>query len=155
MYILWWWNTVQSFSISNMVSEPLLWLFLSSLVFIGVTSLVLLHSQHRFRHHNSRHNLLPLNLRRLRAIVFGFQTYSRCRWGVLHCRNYCTSCLRRVYCSNYISRGITKIVLHRSTCRWKPCIHQRPHTPSRAAQSFYISTPRAVLTSNWRHLWRH
>ena len=30
-------NTIQFFSISNMVSEPLLWLFLSSLVFISVT----------------------------------------------------------------------------------------------------------------------
>ena len=30
-------NTIQSSSISNMISEPLLWPFLSSLVFIGVT----------------------------------------------------------------------------------------------------------------------
>ena len=37
MYILWLWNTIQSFSISNMVSEPLFWHFLSSLVFISVT----------------------------------------------------------------------------------------------------------------------
>ena len=37
MYILWLWNTIQSSSISNMVSEPLLWPFLSSLVFISVT----------------------------------------------------------------------------------------------------------------------
>ena len=37
MYILWLWNTIQSSSISNMVSEPLLWPFLSNLVFISVT----------------------------------------------------------------------------------------------------------------------
>ena len=37
MYILWLWNTTQSFSISNMVLEPLLWPLLSSLVFISVT----------------------------------------------------------------------------------------------------------------------
>ena len=37
MYILSLRNTIQSFSMSNMVSEPLLWPFLSSLVFISVT----------------------------------------------------------------------------------------------------------------------
>ena len=37
MYILSLRNTIQSSSISNMVSEPLLWSFLSSLVFISVT----------------------------------------------------------------------------------------------------------------------
>ena len=37
MYILSLVNTIQSFSISNMVSEPLLWPFLSSPVFISVT----------------------------------------------------------------------------------------------------------------------
>ena len=47
MYIIWLWNTIQSFSISNMVSEPLFWPFLSSLVFISVThfSTLLLPSQ--------------------------------------------------------------------------------------------------------------
>ena len=49
-----------------MVSEPLLWLFLSSLVF-----LVLLHSQHCFRHHNRRCSLSPLNLRRLPSLSLG------------------------------------------------------------------------------------
>ena len=37
IYILSLWNTIQSSSISNMISEPLLWPFLSSLVFISVT----------------------------------------------------------------------------------------------------------------------
>ena len=37
MYIFSLRNTIQSSSISNMVSEPLLWPFLSSLVFISVT----------------------------------------------------------------------------------------------------------------------
>ena len=37
MYFLSLWNTIQFFSISNMVSKPLLWPFLSSLVFISVT----------------------------------------------------------------------------------------------------------------------
>ena len=47
MYILWLWNTIQFSSIFNMVSEPLLWPFLSSLVFISVThfSILLLPSQ--------------------------------------------------------------------------------------------------------------
>ena len=38
MYFFSLWNIIQFFSISNMVSEPLLWPFLSSLVFISVTS---------------------------------------------------------------------------------------------------------------------
>ena len=60
-------NTIQSFSISNMVSELLLWPF--SLAVLSL--LVLLHSQHRFRRHNSCRSLLPLNLQCLPAIVFG------------------------------------------------------------------------------------
>ena len=38
MYILSLWNTIQSFSISNMVSEPSLWFFLCSPVFISIIS---------------------------------------------------------------------------------------------------------------------
>ena len=60
-------NTIQSFSISNMVSELLLWPF--SLAVLSL--LVLLHSQHRFRRHNSCCSLLPLNLQCLPAVVFG------------------------------------------------------------------------------------
>ena len=49
-------------------------------LFLAVLSLlVLLHSQHRFRRHNSRRSLLPLNLQRLPTIVLEFQTCSRCR----------------------------------------------------------------------------
>ena len=119
---------------------------------------MLLHSQHRFRRHNSHRSLLPLNVQRLPAVVFGFWTCNRCRWGVLHRIDYYTCHLRCVYCSDYISRGITKIILCRSTCRWKSHSHRRPHAPSRATQSFYVSAPRAtcvVLNSNWRHPWHH
>ena len=56
-----------NFSISNMVSGHFYDIFLTVL-----SLLVLLHSQHRFHHHNSRCSLLPLNLRRLPVVVFGF-----------------------------------------------------------------------------------
>ena len=119
---------------------------------------MLLHSQHRFHRHNSRHSLSPLNLRCLPAVVFRFRTCSRCRWGVIHRTDYCTCRHRLLYCSDCISKGITKIVLHWSTRWWKPCTHQSLHAPSRTVQRFCVNTPRApraVLSSSWRHLWRH
>ena len=118
MYILCLWNTIQSSSISNIVSESLLWPFLAVL-----SLLVLLHSQHRFRRHNNRHSLSPLNLRCLPAVVLEFRTCSRCCWGVLHRIDYCMCRHRRLYCFDCISRGITKIVFSRSTRWWKPHSH--------------------------------
>ena len=54
-------------------------------LFLAVLSvLVLLHSQHCFRYHNSRCSLSPLKLWRLPVVVLGFRTCSRCRWGVQH-----------------------------------------------------------------------
>ena len=44
MYILWSWNRIQLFYISNMVSKPLLWHFLNNLVFISVTFFLSLNS---------------------------------------------------------------------------------------------------------------
>ena len=150
MYILWLWNTIQSFSISNMVSESLLWPFLSSLVFIGVTALStsLLPSQQSPQpltvepitsssHYLRVLDLQPLSLR------------SPTSHRLLHVSS------RLEYCSNHISRGITKIVLNRSTRRWKPSSHRSQHMPSRAARSFCVIAPRAVLSSRWRHPWRH
>ena len=99
---------------------------------------MLLHSQHHFRCHNSHHSLSSLNLRRLPAVVFRFRTYSRCRRGVLHRIDHCTSHHRHEYCSDYISAGITEIILRRSTRRWKPHSHRRPHAPLRATQSFCV-----------------
>ena len=133
MYILCLWNTIQSSSISNIVSESLLWPFLAVL-----SLLVLLHSQHRFRRHNNRHSLSPLNLRCLPAVVLEFRTCSRCCWGVLHRTDHCTSHHCREYCSDYISAGITEIVLLQSTRRWKPRSHRRLHTPSCITQSFCV-----------------
>ena len=108
---------------------------------------MLLHSQHRFRCHNSNCSLSPLNLWRLPAVVIEFRTCSRCRWGVLHRIDYCTCRHRRLYCFDCISKGITKIVFSRSTRRWKPRSHWSLHAPSRAAQRFYISTSCAPRTS--------
>ena len=116
---------------------------------------MLLHSQHRFHRHNSRRSLLPLNLWRLPIVVFGFRTYSHCRWGVLHRIDYCMCRHHHVYYSNYIFGGIAKIVLRRSTRWWKPHSHQRPHARSRAAQSFCVSLPRVSLSPNWCHPWLH
>ena len=119
---------------------------------------MLLHSQHGFCRHNSRRNLLQLNLGRLPAIVFRFRTCNRCRWGVLHHTNRCTCHHHREYCSNYVSTGITEIILHRSTCWWKPRSHWRPHMASRATQIFCVKAhaPHAPSSApSWRHLWRH
>ena len=116
---------------------------------------MLLHSQHRFRRHNSCCSLLPLNLWRLLAVVLEFRTCSCCRWGVLHRTDYCTCRHRRSYCSDCISRGITKIVFSWSTRWWKPRSHRRRHVPSCVAQRFCVSAPHTVLSSNWHHLWHH
>ena len=110
---------------------------------------MLLHSQHRFHRHNSHRSLLPLNLRCLPAVVIGFQTYSRCRREVLHRIDHCTSHHRHEYYSNYISAGITKIVLRRSTRWWKPHSHRRSHAPSHTTQSFCVKahTPYALSSA--------
>ena len=100
---------------------------------------MLLHSQHRFRRHNSRCSLSPLNLQRLPVVILEFRTCSRCHWGVLHCTDYCTYCHHRWYCSDYIYRGITKIVFNRSTHWWKPRSHRSLHAPSRATQRFCVN----------------
>ena len=108
-------------------------------IFLAVLSLlVLLHSQHRFRHHNSRRSLSSLNLWRLPAVVFGFRTCSRCCWGVLDRTDHCTCHHRCKYYSDHIFGGITKIVLRWSTYWWKPRSHRRPHVPSCATQSFCV-----------------
>ena len=105
--------------------------------------LVLLHSPHRFCRQNSRRSLSPLNLRCLPVVVLEFWTCSRCRWGVLHCTDYCTYRHRRWYCFDYIYRGITKIVFNRSTRQWKPRSHRSLHAPSRATQRFCVNASRA------------
>ena len=106
-------------------------------LFLTVLSLlVLLHFQHRFRRHNSCCSLLLLILQRLPKVVFGFRTCSRCRWGVLHHTNPCRCHYCREYCSDYVSVGITKIVLRQSTRWWKPRSHWRYHAPSLATQIF-------------------
>ena len=136
-----------------MVSESLLWPFLSSLVFIGVTALStsLLPSQQSPQpltvepltsssHYLRVPDLQPLSLR------------SPTSHRLLHVSS------RLEYCSNHISRGITEIILKRSTCWWKPRKHRSRHAPSRAAWSFYVSAPCAtcaILSSSWRHGWHH
>ena len=127
----------------------------SDLFLVVLSLLVLLHSQHRFCRHNSRRSLSLLNLQRLPAIVLKFRTCNHCRWGVLHRTDYYTCHHRRLYCSDCISRGITKIDFSRSTDQWKPRSHQRRHTPLRAAQRFCVSASHAILSSSWRHPWRH
>ena len=116
-----------------MVSEPLLWPFLSSLVFISVTPFFF---PHHFHNHNNRRSLLPLNLRCHPTIVLGFRTCSRRCKGVSHCTNHCRLHHRYKHCSNYGFEGTTEIVLRRSTKPWKPQHLQRPHAPPRVAQSF-------------------
>ena len=125
----------KSSSISNMVSEPLLWPFLSSLVFISATPFFFFF-QHCFRHHNHRHSLSPLNLRRHPAVILGFRTYNRRCQGVSHCTDHCRSHHRYKHCSDYGFEATIEIVLHRSTKPWKPQRRQRPHAPPRIAQSF-------------------
>ena len=53
----------------------------SNLFLTVMSLLVWLPFQYRFRHHNSRRNLSPLNLQRLPVVVLEFQTCSCCRWG--------------------------------------------------------------------------
>ena len=116
-----------------MVSEPLLWPFLCSLIFISVTPFFF---QHRFRHHNNRRSLSLLNLQRHPAVVLGFRTCSRRCWGVSHCIDHCRSHHCYKNCSNYSFEATTEIILRRSTKPWKPQRRQRPHAPPRTAQSF-------------------
>ena len=95
-------------------------------LFLAVLSLlVLLHSQHRFCHHNSCCSLLLLNLQRLPTVVFGFWTCSHCRWEVLHRIDHCTCHYHREYCTDYVSTGITEIVLRQSTLWSKPHSYRR------------------------------
>ena len=125
-------------------------------LFLAVLSLlVLLHSQHRFRCHNSHRSLSSLNLQHLPAVVLEFRTCSRCCWGVLHHIDYCMCRHRRLCCFDCISRGITKIVFSRSTRWWKPRSHWRRHAPLCAAKRFCVSAPRTFLNSSWHHSWRH
>ena len=125
---------ITNFSISNIVSEPLLWPFLSSLVFIGVTpfstSLLL-----------SQQSPQPL-------AVEPPTSSSRCLWvsdlQLLSLRSPTphrplhVSSHRREYFSNHISSGIIEIIFRWSTSWWKPRNHRRPHAPLRTTQSFYI-----------------
>ena len=136
-----------------MVSKPLLWPFLSSLVFIGVTPLstslppsqqspqpLVVEPSTSSSHCLRVPDLLPLSLR------------SPTPHRSFHVSSH------REYCSDHISGGIIEIVLNRSTLRWKPRSHQRPHAPSCAARSFCVSDSRAtrvVLSSSWRHPWHH
>ena len=90
---------------------------------------MLLHSQHCFCCHNSCRSLLPLNLQRLPAIVFGFRTCSHYRWGVLHRTYHCMCHYRCEYCFDYIFAGITEIVLRWSSLWSKPRSHRRYHVP--------------------------
>ena len=106
-----------------MVSEPLLWPFLSSLVFIGVTpfSTSLSPSQQLSQ---------PLAVEpSIPAIILGFWTCNRHRWGVSHYKDHCPLHHRCKYCSDYVSEGTTEIVLRWSTHSGKPQSHQRPHAP--------------------------
>ena len=121
-------------------------------IFLAVLSLLaLLHSQYRFHRHNSCRSLSSLNLQRLPAVVLEFQTCSRCRWGVLHYTDYCTCCHRCLYCSDCISRGITKIIFNRSTRRWKPCSHRSLQALSHAAQRFCVSALRVPRVDKLLH----
>ena len=105
-------------------------------IFLAVLSLLVsLHSQHCFRRHNSRRSLSLLNLQRLPAVVLEFWTCIRCRWGVLHCTDYYMCRHRRLYCSDCIYRGITKIVFSRSTRRWKSRSHRSLHAPPKDSMS--------------------
>ena len=127
----------------------------SDLFLVVLSLLVLLHSKHRFCRHNSRRSLSLLNLQRLPAIVSEFWTCSHCRWGVLHHRLLHMSSSACVLHFWYVSpRGITKIFFSWSTRQLKPHSHWAA-TPSCASQRFCVSVPRAVLSSNWRHSWRH
>ena len=112
---------------------------------------MLLHSQHRFHHHNSRYSLSPLNLQRLPVVVLKFRTCNRCRWGVLHCTDYCTHRHRHWYCTDYIYRGITKSVFSLSTRQWKPRSQWSLHAPSRATQRFCVSASRAPCANELLH----
>ena len=113
-------------------------LFLSSLVFIGVTPFS---------------TSLPPSQQSLQPLAVEPLTSSSCCLRVLdlqslslrspHCIDNCTYRHRRWYCSNYICRGITKIVFSRSTRQWKPRSNQSLHAPSRATQRFCISASRA------------
>ena len=143
-------NTIQSFSISNMISELLLWPF-----FLTVLSLlVLLHSQHRFHHHNSRCSLLPLNLRRLPVVVFGFgpttaiveESYTAQTIACVIIAVNITSITflqvsLRSSCTNLHVGGSLAVIEDRTCCpkllRQIPC------------------TPHVVLSSSWCHPWRH
>ena len=110
----------------------------SDLFWVVLSLLVCLQSQHRFRHHSSRRSLSPLNLRRLSAVVLGFRTCSRRCQGVSHCTDHCPLHLRCKYCSVYVCKGTTEIVLCRSTQSWKPRPQRRLHAPPRAAKRFCL-----------------
>ena len=136
-----------------MVSEPQLWPFLSSLVFIGVTPLSIASA------------ITTVASRRWTSDIF-----HRCLWvpdlQLLSLRSPTPHrslhmSFRRDYCSDQISGDITEIVLKQSTRRWKPCPHRSCHALSHAAWIFCANAPRApratraVQSSSWRHLWRH
>ena len=136
-----------------MVSNPLLWPFLSSLVFIGVTPLSTSlppsqQSPQPLAVEPPTSSSRCLRVPDLQPLLLRSPTPHRS----LHVSSH------HEYCSDHISGGITEIILKRSTWWWKPRSHWSRHAPSRAAWSSSVSAPRAsrtILSSSLCHPWRH
>ena len=146
MYIILLWNTIQSSSIFNMVSKPLLWPFLSSLIFIGVTPSLLPSQQ------------LP------QPLAVEPPTSSSCCLRVpdlqpLLLRSPTPQTTACVVTAVYIALiAFLEVSLRSSSADLhvgESLVVTGDAMPSRTTQRFCVSAPCAVLNSNWRHLWRH
>ena len=129
--------------------------------FLAVLSLlVLLHSQHRFCHHNRRCSLSPLNLRRLPSLSLG--------------SGPAAAIVEESNTAQVTTHVIPPWLLLRSNLWWyhwdrletiyssvKALPSSELPRTSRAAWIFCINAPRApcatctIQSSSWRHLWRH
>ena len=153
MYILW------VYEIQYNHSVFLTWYqsHYSDFFLVVLSLLVLLHSQHRFRHHNSRYSLSPLNLRRLPSLSLG----SRPAAAVVKESNI----------AQITTHVILPRLLLRSNFWWYHWDHLETIYPSakalpsselpRATWIFCVNAPcapratRAVQSSSWRHPWHH
>ena len=151
MYILWSWNKI----LQTLVF--LIWYqsHCSDLFLAVLSLLVLLHSQHRFRRHNSRRSLLPLNLRHLPVVVFGFGPTA----AIVE-ESYTAQTIARVIIAvNITPITFLQVVSLRSSCTnlhvsgSLAVIGDRTHRPKLLHQ--IPRAPRAVLSSSWCHPWRH
>ena len=153
MYILWLWNTTQSFSISNMVLEPLLWPLLSSLVFISVTQFsTSLSPSQQSPQPLTVEPLMPFSCRLWVPDLQPLSLRSPTPYRPLH-KSSLPWILLRLHFYKYHWDRLVSIYMSVETSQSSETARTFTCHSKLLCQS--PRTPHAVLSSNWRHMWRH